>query len=291
MRPLPELAGVEHRFVDAGGLRLHIAEAGAGDPVVMLHGWPEHWWCWRHLIPGLAERYRVICPDLRGFGWSDAPPRGYEKEQFAADIAELLDRLDLRGVRLVGHDWGGVAGFILCVRRPDLVRQYLALNTSHLWPHFDRGGLRNLHRFLYQWVIAAPGVGNGAVRLLGRLPGDRSYRVTGRSSTWSPEDTRIMLDQFREPERAWASVQTYRTFLLREFGPLLRGRYRSLRLEVPTFWLHGVKDPVIRPEMLAGYEPYADELEIELVEDCGHFIAEERPELVLERALQFFGRG
>ena len=116
MRPLPELPGVEHRFVDAGGVRLHVAEAGDGEPVVLLHGWPEHWWTWRHLIPGLAERYRVICPDLRGFGWSDAPRRGYEKEQFAADVAELLDSLDLHDVRLVGHDWGGVAGFILCVR-------------------------------------------------------------------------------------------------------------------------------------------------------------------------------
>ena len=163
MRPMPELPGVSHRFVDAGGVRLHVAEAGAGEPVVMLHGWPEHWWTWRKLIPGLAEHYRVICPDLRGFGWSDAPRRGYEKEQFAADVAELLDSLGLHDVRLVGHDWGGVAGFILCVRRPDLVSRYLALNTGHLWPRVERSGARNLHRFAYQWVIAAPGLGRAAV--------------------------------------------------------------------------------------------------------------------------------
>ena len=158
MRPLPELPGVEHRFLDAGGVRLHVAEAGEGEPVVLLHGWPEHWWTWRHLIPGLAERYRVICPDLRGFGWSDAPRRGYEKEQFAADVAELLDSLGLHDVRLVGHDWGGVAGFILCVRRPDLVGRYLALNTGHLWPRVERSGARKLHGVAYQWVVAAPGV-------------------------------------------------------------------------------------------------------------------------------------
>ncbi len=288
MRPLPELPGVEHRFLDAGGVRLHVAEAGDGEPVVLLHGWPEHWWTWRHLIPGLAERYRVICPDLRGFGWSDAPRRGYEKEQFAADVAELLDSLGLHDVRLVGHDWGGVAGFILCVRRPDLVGRYLALNTGHLWPRVERSGARNLHRFAYQWVLAAPGVGRLAAGQLGRLPAERGHVIAGRRGAWSPEDTRIMLDQFQEPERAWASVQTYRSFLLREIGPMLRGRYRSLRLHTPTLWLHGLSDVVIRPEMLRGYEPYADEIGVELVKGAGHFIHEERPEFVLERALKFF---
>jgi pimeloyl-ACP methyl ester carboxylesterase len=291
MRPQPELAGVEHRFVDAGGLRMHVAEAGSGDPVVLLHGWPEHWWCWRKLIPGLAERYRVICPDLRGLGWSDAPPHGYEKEQLAADVAELLDALGLHDVRLIGHDWGGVAGFILCVRRPDLVRRYLALNTAHLWPRVDRRGLRNLHRFAYQWLLASPGLGKRAARALGSMPPARSKGLLGVRNCWTDDDAEILLGQFREPERAWASVQIYRSFLLREIGPLVRGRYRALRLETPTLWLHGMLDVVIRPEMLSGYEPYADELQVEHVPDAGHFIAEQRQELVLERALDFFGRG
>jgi pimeloyl-ACP methyl ester carboxylesterase len=289
MRPLPELPGVEHRFVDAGGLRMHVAEAGSGDPVVMLHGWPENWWCWHRLIPGLAERYRVICPDLRGFGWSDAPPRGYEKEQLAADVAELLDTLGLHDVRLIGHDWGGVAGFILCVRRPDLVRQYLALNTAHLWPQVDRRGLRNLHRFVYQWVIASPGIGKRVVRAMGRRQ-KRGAALLGTAKLWTEQDRELLLGQFREEQRAWASVQVYRSFVLREFGPLVRGRYRSLRLHTPTLWLHGSRDVVIRPEMLSGYEPYADDLEVEHVPDAGHFIAEQRPELVLERALEFFAR-
>ena len=288
MRPLPELPGVEHRHVDAGGVRLHVAEAGEGEPVVMLHGWPEHWWSWRHLIPPLAERYRVLCPDLRGFGWSEAPVRGYEKEQLALDVATLLDGLGLHDVRLVGHDWGGVAGFILCVRRPDLVRKYLALNTAHLWPRVEARGLLDLYRFAYQWVIASPFLGQRAVGLLGRLPAERAYVITGRRGAWSADDTRIILDQFREPERAHASVQLYRSFLVREIGPLLRGRYHSLRLTTPTLWLHGLGDAVIRPEMLEGYQPYADDLRLELVEHAGHFVHEDRPELVAERALEFF---
>ena len=88
-----------------GGTMLYYKDWGTGDPVVLQHGWPQNWWAWRHVIPVLAERYRVICPDLRGHGWSDAPPKGYEKEQFATDLLAVLDTLELEqaGDRLVPH--------------------------------------------------------------------------------------------------------------------------------------------------------------------------------------------
>ncbi|HEY7629639.1 MAG TPA: alpha/beta hydrolase [Thermoleophilaceae bacterium] len=288
-RPMPELAGVKHRDVVVRGVRLHVAEAGAGEPVVCLHGWPQNWWVWRGVIPGLADRYRVICPDLRGFGWSEATRKGYEKRDTAADIAALLDALDLRDVRLMGHDWGGVAAWILCLERPDLVRQYLAMNTAHPWPRIEGRRFPDLRRFWYQWVISTPLVGRLAVQLLSKLPPERSYRVTGSSTAWNAEDTRVFLGQFAERERAWASVQTYRTFVLRELAAMVRGRYRDKRLKAPVLWLHGTGDPVIRPFMLQGTEPHADaEVKIELIDGVGHFIADQRPDLVLERALEFF---
>jgi pimeloyl-ACP methyl ester carboxylesterase len=289
MRPLPELSGVSHSWVQAGEVRLHVAEAGEGEPVVCVHGWPQNWWEWRGLIPGLAERYRVICPDLRGFGWSEAPRSGYEKRQFAADVAALLDALGLRNVRLVGHDWGGVAGFMLCLERPDLVRQYLALNTAHPWPRLESRRLPDLKRFWYQWVISTPLLGQATVHALSKLPPDQSWRITGSSRAWDEQDTRVFLGQFAYRERSWASVQTYRSFVTRELAELVRGRYRDKRLRAPVLWLHGTDDPVIRDFMLKGTEPYADvPVRIELVEDVGHFIADEVPELVLERALAFF---
>ena len=116
-RPLPEISGleVEHRYIDARGLRFHVAVAGPEDaePLVLLHGWPQHWFAWRRLLGPLAERYRVYAPDLRGFGWSDAPPGDYLKATLAADVVALLDELELERVRLAGHDWGGFAGFLV----------------------------------------------------------------------------------------------------------------------------------------------------------------------------------
>src|ERR1044071_10138677 len=82
----PELDGVTHSYVDVPGARLHVAEAGEGSPILLLHGWPQHWWTWRKVIPALAESHRVICPDLRGFGWSEAPAGPYEISELAADM-------------------------------------------------------------------------------------------------------------------------------------------------------------------------------------------------------------
>ena len=74
MTDFPQVEGVEHRFVEAGGLRVHVAEAGAGDPLLLVHGWPQHWYQWRGVIQRLAGERRLLAPDLRGFGWTDAPP-------------------------------------------------------------------------------------------------------------------------------------------------------------------------------------------------------------------------
>src|SRR4051812_20895836 len=107
-RRLPHVEGVEHVYIDAGGLRTHVATAGPadGEPVVCLHGWPQNWYLWREVTGPLANAgYRVICPDLRGFGWTDAPRRGYEKEQLASDVFALIDAMGLEHVKLMGHDW------------------------------------------------------------------------------------------------------------------------------------------------------------------------------------------
>src|SRR5947208_1339228 len=110
--PMPELPGVSHSFHEVRGVRLHVAEAGEGNPLVLLHGWPQSWWCWHKVIPALAESgFRVIAPDLRGYGWSEEVPGGYEKESFARDLVALLDELGLERVQLIGHDWGAMAGF------------------------------------------------------------------------------------------------------------------------------------------------------------------------------------
>jgi pimeloyl-ACP methyl ester carboxylesterase len=280
----PRVEGVEHHFVTANGVRLHVAEAGAGEPIVMLHGWPQHWWEWRHAIPPLADRYRVICPDLRGLGWSEAPPSGYEKENLADDILALFDELGLERARLVGHDWGGWVGFLICLRKPERVSRYLALNIVPPFVPVNLRSFLSTWRFWYQWVIASP-LGGRIVSQSGAI-GRTALNWVG-ASCWSPEEREVFLERLRDPERARASVLYYRTFQ-RELWGIVAGRYRRGRLRTPTRLLFGTGDRVLTPHNLDGIERYADDIEVELVPDSGHFIADERPELVIDRALTFF---
>jgi len=275
--------------VRARGLDFHLAEAGSGDDVVLcLHGWPQHWYEWRHLLPALADRHRVIAIDLRGFGWSDAPSDGYEKENLADDVLAVLDALGLERVKLVGHDWGGWIGFLLCLKAPHRFERFLPLNILHPWLSSPRAIVPYAWRFTYQLVVMAPVVGYELHRRGGFVP---RVLVSGssRKEVWDEEALAAFADNLAEPARARAAVQLYRVFQLRELPAIMRGRYRDKRLTVPTRMLFGVEDVVLRPELLAGYERHADDMEVELVQGSGHFIADERPELVAGRARAFFG--
>jgi pimeloyl-ACP methyl ester carboxylesterase len=276
---LPSLPGVEHRFVQAGGIRMHVAEAGAGDPVVLLHGWPQHWYCWRRVIPRLAADHRLLAVDLRGFGWSDAPRSSYAKQELAGDVIALLDALELDRVRLVGHDWGAFVAFLVALRAPERVSELLALSIIHPWAR-RAPELPRLPLLLYQPLVGAPFVGPLAQRMPGLF--EALFAVSGGGRIWSAEDRDIYTRALREPARAEATSRVYRTFLARELPAIARGTYVSGRLTVPTRLVVGRSDPVIREAGLDGYQDHADDMTVELI-DGGHFLPEERPNAVAER--------
>jgi pimeloyl-ACP methyl ester carboxylesterase len=284
---LPAVPGVEHRFVDVRGMRMHVALAGEGDSVVLLHGWPQHWYAWRRVIPSLAGRCRLICPDLRGHGWSAAPSGSYAKAELTADVLALLDALELDRVRLVGHDWGGWIGYLMCLRVPERVERFLALSIMHPWLRGWRDPL-SLARLWYQFVVATPALGPMLVRrgLMTRL---LLRHWAGPDFIWEDEERATFVEPLREPARAAASSRIYRTFLLREFLPLNLWRYGKQRLTVPTLHLLGTRDPILRAAILTGYEAHAEDMLFEPVPDAGHFLPEERPELVCARAVSHLG--
>jgi pimeloyl-ACP methyl ester carboxylesterase len=285
-RPL-HVEGVRHRFVRTPRLRMHIAEAGQGDPVLLLHGWPQHWYAWRDVIPLLARHYRVICPDLRGFGWTEAPRTGYTTGELVEDLIALLDTLGLERVWVVGHELGGRLGFHLSLRQPTRVRGHLALNALH--PYWS--ARRLAPQAWRQWwtvFVETPLLGRTVLR---RLPA--FTRLLFRLGNPSPEARATSaVEQFiatlREPDRARAAERVQTQFAYREIIPTLLGKHRSTRLATPTLMLNGTRDFALTPAELHGYEPYADDLRVELVTDAGHFLPEERSRLVAETAISFF---
>jgi pimeloyl-ACP methyl ester carboxylesterase len=283
----PEIDGVSHRWIDARGIRFHYAEAGSGDDVVLcLHGWPQHWYEWRHLMPALADRYRVIALDLRGYGWSDAPPSGYAKEDMADDVLAVLDALGIERVKLVGHDWGAWIGFLLGLKAPHRFERYLALNILPPWTSM-RAMAPHLWRFWYQWLILSPGIGT-RLHTSNKFVPKVLVGASVQKQVWDDATLHAFSDKFTEPDRANAAVQTYRVFNLHEARDIAKGRYAKARLEVPTKLLFGKGDQALKHTLLQGYEQHADDMQLELVDDCGHFIADEKPDLVAERAREFF---
>ena len=156
---------------------------------MLLHGWPQHWYLWRDVIPVVAPHARVIAPDLRGFGWTDVPESGYEKIQLARDVIALLDELGIEEVTVAGHDWGGYVGFLLAMEHPDRVRGLLAANMLPPWGPSDRRNALDAWRFLYQPVLGTPHIG----RLAGRAIARRGLADAGLS----PRGDRRVREQAR----------------------------------------------------------------------------------------------
>ena len=272
---LPTVDGVTHSLLDVGERVVHVAEAGSGPPLVLLHGWPQHWYCWRHMVPELADSFHLVMPDMRGFGWSSAPRHGYDKEQLATDLFDLLDVMGLDQVGLVGHDWGGWVGFLACLREPDRFRGFVALGIVHPFQRPSPAKLAQAWRGAYQVVLAAPFVSRA---LLQASPAfvDTMVRVSMSDGLRPVEEQSHSYGAvLQQPARARASVQMYRTFLTQEL-PVL-GRYRDRRLTVPTRMLVGEKDPVASRAMLAGWESNADDMTVEIAPGAGHFLPEEIP--------------
>jgi pimeloyl-ACP methyl ester carboxylesterase len=284
--PLPEVEGVTHRWVQLpNGLRVHVAEAGEGPPLLLLHGWPQHWWMWKGVIGPLAESHRVLCPDLRGHGWTDAPAWGYEKERLASDALALLDALEIPRVGVMGHDWGGWVGYLLCLRAPERIERLLALNIAHPFSEPSAEQALGLWRLWYQVVLGTPLVGE---RLLRSGTVTKALKRDLVPEVWSEAEAHTYLDQFLEPARARAGSLVYRSFLLRDMPALMRGAYRGKRLRQPVLALHGTRDVVLPFESVADLPRHGDDARAEPVEGVTHFIVDEVPDLVAERAKAFF---
>lgn len=270
---------MRHRFVDAGGLRVHLAELGPADapPVLALHGWPQTHHLWRRVGPLLAGEHRVLMPDLRGFGQTEAPGHGMDPETFARDQVALLDALGIDRIRLIGHDWGGYAGFLLAARHPERIVALLGANTPHPWVRITPRVAAQAWRAWYAALLASPA---GPVLLRRTDLVKVALRRETRGEGLTEDDLDVFARALRAPERARASQQLYRSYL-RTLASIARGGDPVPPLRVPARLLFGRRDTAIALALVRDFR------DLELV-DAGHFVVDERPELVAQRARELF---
>lgn len=286
-----------HRDYTANGVRLHVAEAGDGPLILLLHGFPEFWWSWRHQLGELPRHgLRVVAADLRGYGASDKPPRGYDAVTAAADVAGLVRALGERDAMIVGHDWGGLLAWSVGALHPRVVRRLAVLSMPH--PRLLRAAA------LGAWPQAravGPLLGYQLPRWPERLLTAHGGRRVGRLlSAWSgPQwagtaDFDTAVARYRAavqiPQAAYGALEYFR-WAVRSL-PRTDGRRwiaaMANPVTAPTLHLHGADDPYLLPATATGSGRYvAAPYRWRLLPDTGHFPPEEQPDAVTDELLRW----
>jgi pimeloyl-ACP methyl ester carboxylesterase len=301
-----------HRFIAANGARFHVAEAGTGTgPLVMLlHGFPEFWWVWRHQLPALAAAgYRAVAMDLRGYGASDKPPRGYDTITLAADVAGVIRALGETGAVVVGHDWGAWLAWSMPGLAPRETRAVAALSMAHpltmrtalTRDRAQRRAWRPVLEFqlpmrperrltqgdwaiglIEQWSAPRPPAGPLV------LPGRPSF--PDQPSFPDPEALDVYRRAMRVPFVAHSAMEYYR-WALRSLPRRDGRRFAAAvqdRITVPVLQLHGELDGFVLPTTaVAAHHRAGAQLSYKLIAGAGHFLPEEAPTQVTETLLSW----
>lgn len=286
-----------HRYVSANGSRFHVVEAGSGPLVLFLHGFPEFWWAWHHQLRMVSEAgFRAVAVDLRGYGASDKPPRGYDGYTMAGDVAGLIRALGERAAVLVGNGYGGMLAWTAAAFHPRLVRRLVVTGAAH--PLRLRASLLVDPRG--QLAAAGPVLRFQIPRYEHALTKDDGAQVGEYLRRWGGEDW-VRGPEFAEHERryrtaiqipqvSFCALEAYRW----AFRSVLRLHgYRFVKLlqqpiVTPTLHLHGAQDTAVLPRTAQGSGRYViARYEWRLLEGIGHFPHLEAPDLITGEILRW----
>lgn len=287
---MAETTGTRSRTVTANGLRMHVTEAGAGQPVLLLHGFPESSREWARVMTALAPRAHLIAPDLRGAGRTDAPPSGYDAATVARDIIALLDELGLHHVDLVAHDWSALVGFDLCLQHPDRIRRYVAIAVPAPYIRMNRelmaAMMKAMPHLWFQWAIATPWLGP-ALLSRGRQRLAHWLLRGFERKPMDDADVAAYVEALRDPARARAASKLYRGLIIPGFMKVVRGAYLGRVLRTPTLVLFGADDALLPKDALEVSPDDAPHTTVEFVPGGAHFLVDDNPEEVARRIAGF----
>ncbi|HYV22445.1 MAG TPA: alpha/beta hydrolase [Candidatus Bathyarchaeia archaeon] len=272
------------RDVSVNGVRLHCVVEGEGPLVLLLHGFPETSHAWRKQLPALAKRFRVVTPDLRGYGRSDKP-RGidaYRTSVLADDIAALIREFGTERAHVVGHDWGGGVAWSLAILRPEVIDRLVVLNCPH--PAVMRRVLRSswtqVRKSWYIFAFQLPWLPEWALSREGAKAVKNALRRSSKPGTFSEADLDEYARAFSAPGAATAAINYYRA--------ALRSRLPSAKIKAQTLVIWAEDDFALGIELTRGMDAlFETKPRVEYVPDTSHWVMEERPEVVNRLLLEF----
>ena len=278
-----------HHFANLTDLKMHYVTCGEGPALVLLHGFPQTWYEWRHIMPALSEHYRVIAPDLRGLGDSTRPFGGYDKRTVASDIWQLVHGpLGYHQFFLVGHDWGGPTAFSLAAQHRDAVEKLCILDVAIPGdgnPDISQGGKRWHHHFHVTPALPEPLVA-GRERLyiswFFANYGDRPDAI-------AEDDINEYARTYSQPGAMRAGFNYYRA-IARDIADNRAMIDNDGKLAMPVLALGGAESWGRRLETMQSLERVAHQVEGGQIENSGHWIPEEQPVEVTRQLLQFLAQ-
>jgi epoxide hydrolase 4 len=286
-------SGWQHQFVETNNIRLHCVTQGEGELVVLLHGFPEFWYSWRHQIPVLARHFKVVVPDLRGYNYSDKPQSGYDLDTLTRDVMGLIKSLGYTKAHLVGHDWGGAIAWHFAQRFPQMLDRLAILNAPHPQQMLKELGtnLDQLRRSWYLFAFQVPGIPEWLIQNNIKdfvLNVFRGQAV--RKAAFSAEDNQIYQEALAKPGVVAAALNYYRQM----FQPqqlLNPGNWwnSSPLVKSPTLVLWGQEDSMLSPTLTAEMAKLVEgPFQLKLIPQCGHWIQQEVPQTVNRELVSFF---
>ena len=276
------------------GLNMNVARAGAGPLIVMLHGFPESWYSWRHQIRALSPHFECVAPDMRGYGETDAPigVANYSLDKLVGDVADLIDACGRRSAIVMAHDWGGAIAWATALQRPEIVERLIVMNCPHLKKMGDnlRRSPRQLLRSWYMFFFQIPRLPEALLRA-------RDYSIIKKmlrdsavqKSAFTDEDLIHFRESFRNPYSITAAINYYRAMMrenLRNFRT--PPPWMNRKIEAPTMVIWGEQDVALRKELTFGMkELFTGPFEIHYIPDSGHWVQQEKPQVVNDYLLKF----
>lgn len=271
-------------------VRLHYVTQGEGKLVILLHGFPEFWYSWRHQIPVLAPHFRVVAPDMRGYNDSEKPKgvAHYRLDLLTADVMGLVRAFGEERAVIVGHDWGGGVAWAFAAHYPQATERLIVLNCPHpnAFQQHLRANLRQLRRSWYIFFFQLPYLPEFGVRLSLRRFVERAFRgMAVRKEAFPDEDLQRYVEALKKPGALTAAINYYRAGF-RDF--LRHGERQFPQITSPTLLIWGEEDVALGKELTCNMEPYfTDRFEIKYIPNCSHWVQQEQPELVNQYLLEF----